>query len=440
MLEEIDRARVRLAEVLTLLSARERDLKAADSKKGEVERECERLEEEMRMISEMLTDKKECLRDKENEMQASTAESAKCKEELKEVEISLASIYKAYEADRHREEDMKRRLNLLDTEEQDLMENQQRIKSSVDMMRSEVEDFHQEMKELDLQLEGKRRSVEEMKAEERTQIMSIEREKRKLTSIRESAAEEIALLTELRDKVTLTKTDLKSAETDLSDVTTELKFKLDEIEEHQTKFENDQTVERKKLEKGLLELERVAGMVRNEENRLFSLSAEHDTLMKEVCSLKEVESNLERSVIQLSETVRELREVISVREAEKHGLEREIYTQQMKQTIEIDKLHSLSAAIDQKNSSLTLTESDTVRAVKKLNEMKSLCKAEERIICHQRLQLKCCLDEMLVYETKLKEKAVIVRARGQGSPEVPPALRSEQESGSESGRDLKWRE
>ena len=81
-----------------------------------------------------------------------------------------------------------------------------------------------------------------------------------------------------------------------------------------------------------------------------------------------------------------------------------------------------------------------MRAVKKLNEMKSLCKAEERIICHQRLQLKCCLDEMLVYETKLKEKAVIVRARGQGSPEVPPALRSEQESGSESGRDLKWRE
>jgi chromosome segregation ATPase len=441
VLHELDRARVELVEALTQLSCRERDLKAADSRKREIERELERLEEEMRTISEMVIDKKDRLRDREREIQAATAESVKCEDELKEVESSLSSVYKAYEADRLREEETKRRLELLEREELCLMENQHRIKISVDTMRSDMCDFHQEMKELDLFLESKKKSVEEMKMEETACLMNIENEKRKLNSIRENAAEESLFLTELRDKVALSNMDLNSVKTDLRDVTTELKFKLDEIEENQKKFENDQIENRKKLEKSLLELERVEGMVINEKNMLSSLSAEHENHMKNVWSLKEMKASLERSVSELSEAVSELREGRTIREAEKDSLEKEIRTLHINRAVEEEKLHSLIAIIGQRNSILAATESDTVTAAKKLNKMKSLCMAEERIICHQRLQLKCCLDEMLAYETKLKEKAVRVRVE---SSLEGPALRSEREPGSEnrlgSGRDLKCRE
>jgi chromosome segregation ATPase len=432
---------VGLVETLTQLSCRERDLKAAESRKEEIERELERLEEKMRTISQMVMDKKECLRDREIEIYAALAESAKCKDELKEVESSLSSIYRTYEADRHREEEMKRRLELLEREEIDLMENQRRIKMSVDSMKSDMSDFHQEMKELDLVLESKKRSIEEMKVEERAQLMSVEKEKRKLNSVRENAVEESLLLSDLRDKVALTNTDLNTVERDLRDVTTELKFKLDEIEENQKKFGSDQIENRKRLEKSLLELERVEGMIMNEKNMLSSLSAEHENHMKDVCSLTEVKANLERSVSELTAAVGELRESMTVSDAEKNGLEKEIYILQVSRAIEEDKLNSLRAIVDEKNSILTATESDTVSAVKKLNKMKSLCMAEERIICHQRLQLKCCLDEMLVYEARLKDKAVRVSGL-----EGPPALRPDREPGSEvglgwgSGRDLKWRE
>jgi chromosome segregation ATPase len=432
---------VGLVETLTQLSCRERDLKAAESRKEEIERELERLEEKMRTISQMVMDKKECLRDREIEIYAALAESAKCKDELKEVESSLSSIYRTYEADRHREEEMKRRLELLEREEIDLMENQRRIKMSVDSMKSDMSDFHQEMKELDVVLESKKRSIEEMKVEERAQLMSVEKEKRKLNSVRENAVEESLLLSDLRDKVALTNTDLNTVERDLRDVTTELKFKLDEIEENQKKFGSDQIENRKRLEKSLLELERVEGMIMNEKNMLSSLSAEHENHMKDVCSLTEVKANLERSVFELTAAVGELRESMTVSDAEKNGLEKEIYILQVSRAIEEDKLNSLRAIVDEKNSILTATESDTVSAVKKLNKMKSLCMAEERIICHQRLQLKCCLDEMLVYEARLKDKAVRVSGL-----EGPPALRPDREPGSEvglgwgSGRDLKWRE
>jgi chromosome segregation ATPase len=432
---------VGLVETLTQLSCRERDLKAAESRKEEIERELEKLEEKMRTISQMVMDKKECLRDREIEIYAALAESAKCKDELKEVESSLSSIYRTYEADRHREEEMKRRLELLEREEIDLMENQRRIKMSVDSMKSDMSDFHQEMKELDLVLESKKRSIEEMKVEERAQLMSVEKEKRKLNSVRENAVEESLLLSDLRDKIALTNTDLSTVERDLRDVTTELKFKLDEIEENQKKFGSDQIENRKRLEKSLLELERVEGMIMNEKNMLSSLSAEHENHMKDVCSLTEVKANLERSVSELTAAVGELRESMTVSDAEKNGLEKEIYILQVSRAIEEDKLNSLRAIVDEKNSILTATESDTVSAVKKLNKMKSLCMAEERIICHQRLQLKCCLDEMLVYEARLKDKAVRVSGL-----EGPPALRPDREPGSEvglgwgSGRDLKWRE
>jgi chromosome segregation ATPase len=432
---------VGLVETLTQLSCRERDLKAAESRKEEIERELERLEEKMQTISQMVMDKKECLRDREIEIYAALAESAKCKDELKEVESSLSSIYRTYEADRHREEEMKRRLELLEREEIDLMENQRRIMMSVDSMKSDMSDFHQEMKELDLVLESKKRSIEEMKVEERAQLMSVEKEKRKLNSVRENAVEESLLLSDLRDKVALTNTDLNTVERDLRDVTTELKFKLDEIEENQKKFGSDQIENRKRLEKSLLELERVEGMIMNEKNMLSSLSAEHENHMKDVCSLTEVKANLERSVFELTAAVGELRESMTVSDAEKNGLEKEIYILQVSRAIEEDKLNSLRAIVDEKNSILTATESDTVSAVKKLNKMKSLCMAEERIICHQRLQLKCCLDEMLVYEARLKDKAVRVSGL-----EGPPALRPDREPGSEvglgwgSGRDLKWRE
>jgi chromosome segregation ATPase len=432
---------VGLVETLTQLSCRERDLKAAESRKEEIERELEKLEEKMRTISQMVMDKKECLRDREIEIYAALAESAKCKDELKEVESSLSSIYRTYEADRHREEEMKRRLELLEREEIDLMENQRRIKMSVDSMKSDMSDFHQEMKELDLVLESKKRSIEEMKVEERAQLMSVEKEKRKLNSVRENAVEESLLLSDLRDKIALTNTDLSTVERDLRDVTTELKFKLDEIEENQKKFGSDQIENRKRLEKSLLALERVEGMIINEKNMLSSLSAEHENHMKDVCSLTEVKANLERSVSELTAAVGELRESMTVSDAEKNGLEKEIYILQVSRAIEEDKLNSLRAIVDEKNSILTATESDTVSAVKKLNKMKSLCMAEERIICHQRLQLKCCLDEMLVYEARLKDKAVRVSGL-----EGPPALRPDREPGSEvglgwgSGRDLKWRE
>jgi chromosome segregation ATPase len=433
-----------LVETLTQLSCRERDLKAAEIRKGEIERELERLEEEMRTISQMVIDKKECLREREIEICSTLAESAKCRDELKEVESSLSSIYRAYEADRHQEEEMKRKLEQLEREEIDLMENQHRIKMSVDSMKSDMSDFHREMKELDLVLESKKRSVEEMKVEERAQLMSVEKEKRKLNSVRENAVEESLLLTDLRNKITLTNTDLNSVEADLRDVTTELKFKLDEIEGNQKKFESDQIEKSKRLEKNLLELERVEGMIINEENMLSSLRAEHENHLKDVCSLQDVKANLERSVSELTKALGELRESRTVSEAEKNGLEKEIYTLQISRAVEEDKLNSLRAIIDQKNSILTATESDTVCAAKKLNKMKSLCMAEERIICHQRLQLKCCLEEMLVYETKLKDKAV--RVRVESGLEGPPALRPDREPGSEvglgwgSGRDLKWRE
>lgn len=406
MLEELDHARVRLAEALMQFSCQERGLKAAECRKGEIERECNRLQDEVRAISEMVEDKKECLRDKEMEIQDVTAESAKYKDELKEVENSLATIYRTYESDRFREEEMKRRLDLLGREELDLMVNQQRIKTVVDIMKSDISDFQREIKEMDLLLEDKRRSVEEMKVEERARVMSIEKEKRNLIFIRENAAEESFLLVELRDKVALTNTDLNSAETDLRDVTSELKIKLDEIEENQKKFDNNQIENRRKLEMVLLELERVEGSVVKEKNMLLSLSIEHDSRLKDVCDLKDIKLNFDHSAAQLTVTVSELRESVFAREAEKRSLEKEVCTLQMSRAVEEDKLHSLSALIDEKNSMLRVTESDTASAVKKLNRIKSLCVAEERIISHQRLHLKCCLDEMLVYETKLNEKAV----------------------------------
>lgn len=436
MLEEFDNARVQLGETLSLLRLRGIDLDAAEGRKREVERECDRLGSEMRIVSELLADQNECLRLRVVEVQAATFEAAKCNDELKEVELSLAAMYRKYEADRDKEEVIKKRLDLLGSDELNLMENQRKMINSVDKMKSDIADCHHQIAELDDVLESKKKSVEEMKVDERALIVSMDREERKLNSIRESTIEVTLLLAEMQAKVTVTGTDLRSVETDLEDVTSELKVKLDEFEEYQEKCENDEIENRKKVEKCMLEWERVKGMVENEKSMLTALSAKHDAHVKDLCILEKDKISLEKTILKLSKVVDELNGRYSERVSEKEEFEKEFFILQMSRTKVAEDLESLSAIVEGKNTVLKVIELDTESATKKLSKIRNLSVAEERVISHQRLQLKCCLDELLVYETKLQEEAV----RVQSSPAASPALGSEHRSGLGSDRILKLRE